>query len=117
LVPLDARRGWYRYHHLFGELLRQELAHVDPSAAPDLHRRAAAWYAAEGSIDDAIHHACAAGDQESAAELVAASWRAVFNRGELATVDRWLDALPEARIAQAPDLSLARAWVAMDRGR
>jgi LuxR family maltose regulon positive regulatory protein len=117
LVPLGARRGWYRYHHLFGELLRQELAHANPDAVPDLHRRAAAWHAAEGSIDDAIHHASAAGDQALAAELVVEHWRTVFNRGELATVDRWLDELPEASVSGEPDLALARAWVAMDRGR
>jgi len=117
LVPLGSRRGWYRYHHLFGELLRQELAHVDPGVLPDLHLRAAGWLAAEGSIDDAIRHACAAGDQTLATELVVAHWRAAFNRGELATVDRWLDELPEAIVSSEPDLALARAWVAMDRGR
>jgi LuxR family maltose regulon positive regulatory protein len=117
LVPLGARRGWYRYHHLFGELLRHELAHVDAAAVPDLHRRAAAWLAAEGSIDDAIYHASAAGDLDLGAELVVANWRAAFNRGELATVDRWLDGLPEATVAREADLALARAWVAMDRGR
>jgi LuxR family transcriptional regulator, maltose regulon positive regulatory protein len=117
LVPLGARRGWYRYHHLFGELLRQELAHVDPQSVPDLHLRAATWLATEGSIDDAIRHACAAGDQTLAAELVITHWRAAFNRGELATVDRWLDELPEAIVSGDPDLALARAWVAMDRGR
>jgi LuxR family maltose regulon positive regulatory protein len=117
LVPLGTRRGWYRYHHLFGELLRQELANVDAALAPDLHLRAAAWLAAEGSIDEAIRHACAAGEGGRAAELVVEHWRAAFNRGELATVDRWLDELHEATVAGDPDLTLARAWVAMDRGR
>jgi LuxR family transcriptional regulator, maltose regulon positive regulatory protein len=117
LVPLGARRGWYRYHHLFGELLRQELANVDPDAVPALHLRAATWLAVDGSIDDAIRHACAAGDQGRAVELVVAHWRATFNRGELATVDRWLDELPEAVVSGEPGLALARAWVAMDRGR
>jgi len=117
LVPLDERREWYRYHHLFGELLRQELVHTDAPLVPELHRRAAEWHAANGGVDDAIRHACAAGDEGVAVRLVSANWRTAFNRGELATLDRWLDELPERRVAAEPDLSLARAWVAMDRGR
>jgi LuxR family transcriptional regulator, maltose regulon positive regulatory protein len=116
LVPLGERRGWYRYHHLFGELLRQELLHLRPAAVSDLHRRAVAWLAGEGSIDDAIRHASVC-DQALAAELVVEHWRSAFNRGELTTVDRWLDGLPEATVSGEPDLALARAWVAMDRGR
>jgi len=117
LVPLDERRSWYRYHHLFGELLRHELQHVDRDRIPELHRRAATWLASSGSIDEAIRHSCAAGDTELAVGLVRDHWRAAFNRGELTTVDRWLDELSEATVAGDSDLSLARAWVAMDRGR
>jgi LuxR family maltose regulon positive regulatory protein len=117
LVPLDMHRGWYRYHHLFGELLRQELTRVAGGSIPALHRRAAAWLAEEGSVDDAVRHACAAPDRSLAAQLVTDNWRAAFNRGELTTVDRWLDALPEATVESEPDLALARAWVALDRGR
>jgi LuxR family maltose regulon positive regulatory protein len=117
LVPLDGRREWYRYHHLFRELLRQELERSDPEEVRALHRRAADWLAANGVIDDAIRHALSAGDGASAARLVAEQWREPFNRGELATVDRWLDDLPEAVVASDPDLCLARAWVLMDRGR
>ena len=117
LVPLDGRREWYRYHHLFRELLRQELERSDPEKVPALHRRAADWLAARGLIDEAIRHALSAGDGAGAARLVAEQWRTPFNRGELATVDRWLDDLPEAVVASDPDLCLARAWVLMDRGR
>jgi LuxR family maltose regulon positive regulatory protein len=117
VVPLDGRRHWYRYHHLFGELLRQELASSRPESLPDLHRRAAGWLAANGAVDEAIDHACLAGDYLLAVQLVSEQWRPAFNRGELTTVDSWLDALPEAAVADDPDLCLARAWVAMDRGR
>jgi LuxR family maltose regulon positive regulatory protein len=117
LVPLDARRDWYRYHQLFRELLRHELARSEPEAVAELHRRAAGWLAANGGVDEAIRHALAAGDEGDASRLVAESWRGPFNRGELATVDRWLDELPEAIVAAEPDLRLARAWVAMDSGR
>jgi LuxR family maltose regulon positive regulatory protein len=117
LVPLDGRREWYRYHHLFADLLRHELERSEPDAVPDLHRRAAEWLGANGAVDDAIRHALAAGDAETAARLVAEMWRVSFNRGELATVDRWLDDLPELIVRTTPDLCLARAWVLMDRGR
>ena len=117
LVPLDGRREWYRYHHLFADLLRHELERSEPGAVSDLHRRAAEWLGANGAVDDAIRHALAAGDDEKAAQLVAEMWRVPFNRGELATVDRWLDDLPEPLLRATPDLCLARAWVLMDRGR
>ena len=117
LVSLDDSRDWYRYHHLFGDLLRHELMHVDGAAVPELHRRAARWLAEAGSVDDAIRHAGAALDVPLASQLVRANWRAAFNRGELTTVDRWLDELPDTTVEADPDLSLARAWVAMDRGR
>ena len=116
LVPLDDRREWYRYHHLFAELLRHELVRSHAGELDELHRRAASWLDANGAVDDAIHHACAAGDHELAVALVTRRWREPFNRGELATVDSWLDSLPAAAAAAEPDLCLARAWVALDRG-
>ena len=62
LVPLDRQRVWYRYHHLFQDLLRRELAEQDPGLEPVLHRRAAAWYEAQGDHESALEHAQAAGD-------------------------------------------------------
>ena len=66
LVPMDDHRQWYRYHHLFMELLRLELAHQEPALVPALHRRAAAWHREAGNLDDAIDHATAAGDHTEA---------------------------------------------------
>jgi ATP/maltotriose-dependent transcriptional regulator MalT len=117
LVPLDTTREWYRYHHLFGELLRHELRRSHPECAPELHRRAHEWYRGEGAIPEAIEHAAAAGDFEDAAELVAAHWNDWFNRGHLETVDGWLTALPPETVEADPRLSLARAWLALDHGR
>jgi ATP/maltotriose-dependent transcriptional regulator MalT len=117
LVPLDTTREWYRYHHLFGELLRHELRRSHPDWRVPLHRRAHQWYRAEGEIPDAVEHAAAAGDFEDAAELVAAHWNDYFNRGQLETVDGWLDALPRETVDRDPRLSLAHAWLALDRGR
>lgn len=100
LVPLDMKREWYRYHHLFGELLQHELAAADPVALPALHRSASAWYRDAGLIVDAAHHARAAGDLDSAIELVARHYEFFVDRGELATVMHWLHALPEPIAAQ-----------------
>ena len=117
LIPLDTTRTWYRYHQLFGELLRHELALTEPPAVPELHRRAAVWYRARGLVRDAIHHAAAAGDTDDARELVASHWNEFFNRGRLETVARWLDALPRPAVRNDPRLCVAGAWLALDRGR
>jgi LuxR family maltose regulon positive regulatory protein len=100
LVPLDSKRDWYRYHHLFGELLQHELETIDPAVLPVLHRRASVWYRDAGLIVDAAHHSTAAGDVQAAVELVARHYAFFVEQGQLATVIRWLDALPEAVAAQ-----------------
>jgi LuxR family maltose regulon positive regulatory protein len=117
LVPLDTKREWYRYHHLFGELLRHELGRSHPDWVVALHRRAKEWYRAQGAIPDAIDHAAAARDFDDAAELIAAHWNDWFNRGHLETVEGWLGALPHEMVTGDPRLSLARAWLALDHGR
>src|SRR5207247_8465358 len=71
LVPLDAKRRWYRYHHLFAELLRHELEQHEPELVSTLHRRASTWLRGEGDISAAVHHATLAGDFAVAADLVA----------------------------------------------
>jgi LuxR family maltose regulon positive regulatory protein len=116
VVALDSGRRWYRYHHLFGELLRSRLDAEEPGAAVELHGRAAAWLARDGQIAEAIGHAIAAGDQRVTAELVAGHWLTFFNQGWLMTVGRWLDALPRELLATDPQLWLARAWTLMDLG-
>ncbi len=116
VVALDSRRRWYRYHQLFGELLRSRLDAEEPGAAAELHGRAAAWLARDGQIAEAIGHATAAGDQHATAELVAGHWLTFFNQGWLMTVGRWLDALPRELLATEPELWLARAWTLMDLG-
>jgi LuxR family maltose regulon positive regulatory protein len=117
VVALDSTRRWYRYHHLFGELLRHDLEATEPELANDLHARAAAWFAEQGLAADAIHHAVAAGDTALAAELVATHWSDAFNRGRHITVARWLAELPADVVAADSRLWLARVWTSMDRGR
>jgi LuxR family transcriptional regulator, maltose regulon positive regulatory protein len=115
VVPLDAKREWYRYHHLFRDLLLHELRQAEPALVSELHRRASAWHRDAESIPDAIHHALAAADADEARELIADNWNTSFNQGRLATVAAWLDALPEEAVAGDPRLSIARAWLALDR--
>lgn len=116
LLPLDDSRRWYRYHQLFADLLRTELRCSEPDLIPSLHQRASAWFAGEGLTDEAVHHLVAAGDMQGAAELIADSWPTAFNLGRLSTVTGWLDALPPETVSGNPQLSLARAWVALDSG-
>jgi len=118
LVPLDERGEWFRYHHLFEEFLRQRL---DDEVAPDeiavLHRRAAAWLAAHGSVLDAVHHLLAAGDGDAAAHLVETDVHAALNHEDWARLARELDALPPDQRSSRPALILARAWVQHFHGR
>ncbi len=117
LIPLDDERRWFRYHHLFGGLLRHELIRTAPEQPPALHKRAAQWYADNGDAAEAIGHAVAAGDNSLSRLLVATHWRQHFNAGQLETVRRWLDALPAELVAADASLSAARVWIALDTGR
>jgi LuxR family maltose regulon positive regulatory protein len=117
LVPLDNTREWYRYHRLFSELLRHELSQREPDVQPLLHRRAWVWLREAGLVPEAVQHAIAASDLAEAADLVADHWNEYFNQGQLTMVADWLDALELAGAAADPRLAVARAWIAMDRGR
>jgi ATP/maltotriose-dependent transcriptional regulator MalT len=117
LVALDDERGWWRYHRLFADLLRARLQQAQPDRVPALHRNAAAWLEEHGLVDDAVRHAVAAGEVEWAAGLVEQHTQGCFQRGEAATVDRWLAALPAELVRARPRLSLARAIWALIGGR
>jgi LuxR family maltose regulon positive regulatory protein len=112
LVPLDYERGWYRYHHLFQDFLRRRSEdHLSKEGVATLHCKASAWLAGNGFIDEALRHALAAGDVEGAARVVEESRHAALNREEWATLERWLNLLPEETIQGRPILLVARAWV------
>ena len=117
LVRLDTRRSWYRYHQLFGELLRHELDRAEPGLAVVLHRRASQWHQAHGNLAEAIGHAISAGDLADARELIASGWHACFNEGLVETVESWLDRLPPEIVADDARLCLVRAWLARNLGR
>ena len=113
LCPLDDVRGWWRYHHLFAELLRLRLGQQRPDRIPVLHRNAAAWHERHGSMDAAVHHALAAEDPALAARLIEQDFDAAFYlRGEGMTIQRWISALPADVIRARPRLLLAQAHLA-----
>jgi LuxR family maltose regulon positive regulatory protein len=110
LIPLDEVRGWWRYHHLFADLLRARLQAEQPGRAVALHRTAAAWCEEHGLADDAVRHALSAGDPEWAARLVERHVETLFSRGEGVTLRRWLSALPAQAVRARPRLCLAQAY-------
>jgi LuxR family transcriptional regulator, maltose regulon positive regulatory protein len=113
LAPLDEVRGWWRYHHLFADLLHARLQAERPGQIPALHRAAAAWCEEHGLADDAVHHVVAAGDAARAARLIERHADDLMLRGEDATLQRWLAALPAELVRSRPRLCAAQAWKAL----
>jgi LuxR family transcriptional regulator, maltose regulon positive regulatory protein len=118
LVPLDRRGYWYRYHHLFRDMLLAELERREPSLPPVLRRRAAAWCEANGRPEEALEYAMAAGDVDAAARLVKGLLLPTDRQGRYATLQRWLGWL-EARegIAGHPMIAVWAALHAAQTGR
>ena len=138
IVPLDNERRWYRYHHLFADLLRQRLLSSLPSGgiaqaprntveweeggpegglAAELHTRASQWYEQNGFADEAIAHALRAQDFERAALLIDVHADAAWKRGEHVKLARWLAALPPASLRAKPLLYTFAAWYLFAKGR
>jgi LuxR family maltose regulon positive regulatory protein len=109
LVPLDDRRRWYRYHHLFADVLQARLLDEQPGQVPGLHRRASAWYEQHGEQPLAIGHALAAGDFGRAADLVELAIPAIRPTRQEAMVRGWLEELPDDVIRVRPVLSVTFA--------
>jgi LuxR family transcriptional regulator, maltose regulon positive regulatory protein len=117
LMPLDEVRGWWRYHHLFADLLRARLQREQPDHLPGLHHAAAAWCERHGLVDEAVRHALAAGDAVWAARLIERHFDEVLRRSEDATVRRWLEGVPAKVVRSRPRLCLAQAFGALIDGR
>jgi LuxR family maltose regulon positive regulatory protein len=117
IVPLDDERRWYRYHHLFADLLRQRLQREGSDLVPELHRRASEWYEANGLIPEAVSHALASANLERAADLIEWTAWTVLIRGEMITLLGWLDALPDDLLRSRPQLGVLRAWALAFTGR
>jgi LuxR family transcriptional regulator, maltose regulon positive regulatory protein len=116
LVPLDEQRRWWRFHHLFADLLRARLGQLQPDLLPQLHRRAAGWCEQHGLFDQAIRHALAAGDVTWATRLVEQQVGEILRRGESITLQRWLSLLPDQMVRSRPALCLAEGLMELHLG-
>ena len=110
IVPLDNERRWYRYHHLFADLLRQRLKQTQPEQLQILHRSASEWYEQNGFVDEAIEHALRAENFERAASLIEEHVDALWQRGEHSKLRRWLAGLPVELVFSKPHLCILQAW-------
>ena len=117
IVPLDDQRVWYRYHHLFADVLQAYDKAVQPDQITILHQRASAWYAQHGLPAEAVRHALAIDDYEQVAALAELTWRDMDRRYQSATWLGWVKALPdEFSCVSVPVLSTQYAWALLDSG-
>jgi LuxR family maltose regulon positive regulatory protein len=117
LIPLDNTRAWFRYHHLFADVLKARLLKEATLELTELHARASRWFKHAGLTADAIHHAFEAGNMSEAAALIESIWRAMDRTFQLETWFAWAQRLPEATIKRHPVLSVGYAWVLLQQGQ
>ena len=118
LVQLDHHRGWYRYHHLFRDLLQRDLEEQEPDLVPVLHRRAAAWYEAHVDPESALFHAHAAGDIDDTARILGSIAQQVHDSGRAAVVEGWLDLFDvDERLDRHPAVAIQGSSILAARGR
>ncbi|MFC1936026.1 LuxR C-terminal-related transcriptional regulator [Chloroflexota bacterium] len=117
IVPLDGDRRWYRYHHLFADLLRQRLNQIQPEQVPVLHLKASIWYEQNGFINEAIEYALRAKDYERTATLIEIHVNAFWNRGEHGKLRRWLIELPEELVFSRPQICIFHALYLFTSGQ
>jgi LuxR family transcriptional regulator, maltose regulon positive regulatory protein len=117
VVPLDRRGEWYRYHHLFGQLLRTELEHSEPEMVPSLNARAMTWCIENGFNESAVVYGHAAGETSTIADLIGRLTLPVYYDGRLETVDEWLSWFGDEELVQYPALAVYGAWVRALTGR
>jgi LuxR family maltose regulon positive regulatory protein len=117
IVPLDEERRWFRYHHLFIDLLSQRLRQNKPDQIPGLHERASAWYAQNGFVDEAIEHSMRALDFERAAHLIEEFIDVLWGRGEHRKLQGWLEGLPDEMLFSKPYLSIYLARYRCNSGQ
>jgi len=110
ITPLDNEGRWFRYHHLFAEVLQARLTRTRRDYVHELHRRASNWFADQEMLDDALHHALSGADYEQAAGLIERVAGKMLRKGMAASLIRWLDAVPDQTIRAHPRLCLARGW-------
>lgn len=110
IVPLDSKRQWYRYHHLFADLLQTRLLQYQPDIVSTLHMRASVWFEQNGSTTEAVNHALSAKNYERAALLVEENTLDLLCQGELQSLLRWIKVLPEKAARHRPWLCIYQAW-------
>jgi len=110
IIPLDNEQRWYRYHHLFADLLRRRLLQAYPDLVPKLHSQASEWYAHHNFYFDAIHHALAGKDFEMAANLIELHGLSLIGQGSFVTVQNWINALPRNIVEKRPYLCVYHGW-------
>jgi LuxR family maltose regulon positive regulatory protein len=117
IVPLDSERRWYRYHHLFVDLLRSRLLQDHRVQAADLHIRASVWFEQQGLLDEAVEHALSAEDYARSASLLASFVDPLWDSGAHVKLRRWLDKLPDEWICSQPQLCVFHAWFLFSTGQ
>lgn len=117
LTPLDSRRHWYRYHHLFAAFLRARLRRGYSDLVPHIHRRASDWFQENDLPHEAVHHALATGDAAYALEVIDRYDDWLLRQGELTTLIDWLEPIPRSQLFTRPVLSLALGWALLIQGR
>lgn len=110
VIPLDDEKRWYRYHHLFADVLNRYLERQFPHQLHDLHRRASQWYERNGFIPEAIHHSLTAGDQDRTIRLIEQNGCLLLIRGELSTLPNWIKAV-EPHAQTRPWMFIFKAWL------
>ena len=116
IVPLDDERGWYRYHHLFADLLRTRLQHTSPELIPILHRRASTWFEKNGDIEKSINHALAAKDWKNSSRLIDLIIHSYLENGQMTTVMKWVNGFPQDELFKYPKLCVQVAEVYSQAG-
>jgi len=118
IIPLDNRRQWYRYHHLFADLLRNRLPQTGlATQTAHLHQQASDWFEQNGLPAEAMQHALAAVDVARIIRLARQKAAAMLSQGELVTLLAWLDALPQALLQSSSGISLLKAWAMVLTGQ
>ena len=109
VIPLDDERRWYRYHHLFADMLSRHLEYTSPGQVSELHSRASRWYEQNEVIPAATQHALLAGDQKRATRLIEQNGCQLIMSGEVVTLQKWIDAV-ESYAPAHPWLAIQKAW-------
>lgn len=111
IIPLDESRQWYRYHHLFGDLIRFRLEASAPDLVPELHRRAGAWLAEHDMLENALGHMLAAGDYHQAAAMIEKEALHMLTQGDVTRLKRWIAPLPAEVRRDYPYINICMAWI------